>query len=128
MRCWRWRSADGLAHFTVDSRRLDAAADYVAAVTRAELSGPGDPVSRALAAFRGRRDRSMGCAAENAAWRRRDEMARARIDLCVVSVLLDAGAGPAWTFRELDTGRVRARSEGLAVASLHAFRVWFVLR
>ena len=49
-------------------------------------------------------------------------MARLRIDLCTVSVLLDAGAGPAWSFREPETGQVLARSEGLAVASLLAFR------
>jgi Protein of unknown function (DUF1688) len=50
-----------------------------------------------------------------------DPAARARtmIDLTVVSVLLDAGAGPDWEFRE--DGRTFTRSEGLAVASLHAF-------
>ena len=49
------------------------------------------------------------------------ELARTRIDLCVVSVLLDAGAGPDWRYVEPGTGAVLARSEGLAVASLHAF-------
>jgi hypothetical protein len=48
-------------------------------------------------------------------------IARARIDLTLVSVLLDAGAGAAWCFSEPDTGQRIARSEGLAVASLHAF-------
>jgi hypothetical protein len=43
------------------------------------------------------------------------------IDLVVVSVLLDAGAGPAWAFKEARTGQVHARSEGLGVASFHAF-------
>jgi hypothetical protein len=45
--------------------------------------------------------------------------ARARIDLAVVSVLLDAGAGANWRFLE-KTGQVVSRSEGLAVASLRA--------
>jgi hypothetical protein len=49
-----------------------------------------------------------------------DEAARARIDLAVVSVLLDAGTGPRWRFREAETGQVLSRSEGLAVASLRA--------
>jgi hypothetical protein len=49
-----------------------------------------------------------------------DEAARARIDLTVVSVLLDAGAGPQWRFREAATGQILSRSEGLAVASLRA--------
>ena len=51
----------------------------------------------------------------------RDEIVRLRIDLCTVSVLLDAGAGASWTYREPGTGQVLTRSEGLAVASLHAF-------
>src|SRR5215472_6169225 len=50
------------------------------------------------------------------------ETARARIDLAVVSVLLDAGAGPGWSFREAETGQVLSRSEGLAVASLRAMQ------
>jgi Protein of unknown function (DUF1688) len=50
------------------------------------------------------------------------ETARARIDLAVVSVLLDAGAGPGWRYREAETGLVIGRSEGLAVASLRAMQ------
>ena len=50
------------------------------------------------------------------------EAARARIDLAIVSVLLDAGAGPGWRYHELETGRVLCRSEGLAVASLRAMQ------
>lgn len=49
------------------------------------------------------------------------ERARARFDLAVVSVLLDAGAGPDWSYREAATGLVHRRSEGLAVASLDMF-------
>ncbi len=51
-----------------------------------------------------------------------DEAARARIDLAVVSVLLDAGAGGRWRFHEAETGRILSRSEGLAVASLRAMQ------
>jgi hypothetical protein len=51
-----------------------------------------------------------------------DEAARARIDLAVVSVLLDAGAGARWRFREAETGQILSRSEGLAVASLRAMQ------
>ncbi len=48
------------------------------------------------------------------------EQGRARFDLAITSVLLDAGAGPLWAFRE-ESGATYARSEGLAVASFHAF-------
>ena len=52
-----------------------------------------------------------------------DAPARARtmIDLAVVSVLLDAGAGPDWHYQEAASGQSFTRSEGLGVASWHAF-------
>ena len=43
------------------------------------------------------------------------------VDLTVVSVLLDAGAGPDWKYVEPASGQTFTRSEGLAVASYHAF-------
>jgi hypothetical protein len=49
-----------------------------------------------------------------------DDRLRAATELVIVSVLLDAGAGAAWQYREPD-GRSFARSEGLAVASYHLF-------
>ncbi|MDY6808300.1 MAG: URC4/urg3 family protein [Actinomycetota bacterium] len=49
------------------------------------------------------------------------EQARTLIDLAVVSVLLDAGAGPDWSYLEADSGLQIGRSEGLAVAGWHAF-------
>jgi hypothetical protein len=47
---------------------------------------------------------------------------RAAFDLAIVSVLLDAGAGPAWRFNDAESGRLIGRSEGLALASLAMFR------
>jgi hypothetical protein len=49
-----------------------------------------------------------------------DDWLAARIDLAVTSVLLDAGAGSAWSYRDAN-GRTYARSEGLAVASYEMF-------
>eukprot|EP00753_Platysulcus_tardus_P002710 PLAT11827.1.p1 GENE.PLAT11827.1~~PLAT11827.1.p1 ORF type:complete len:439 (+),score=142.44 PLAT11827.1:59-1318(+) len=49
------------------------------------------------------------------------EQGRRLIDLSVVSVLLDAGAGAAWRYVEESTGQTLSRSEGLAVASLDMF-------
>jgi hypothetical protein len=48
-------------------------------------------------------------------------MARAAFDLAIVSVLLDAGAGPQWRYEEGRTGEIYTRSEGLAVASFDMF-------
>ena len=47
--------------------------------------------------------------------------AKAHIDLVLVSVLLDAGAGPDWHYTESASGQRFTRSEGLGVASYHAF-------
>ena len=49
------------------------------------------------------------------------EQLRARFDLAVVSVLLDAGAGSRWAYRDPRTGGLVGRSEGLALASLEMF-------
>ena len=49
------------------------------------------------------------------------DSARSRFDLTVISVLLDAGAGPSWTYTEAASGQKLQRSEGLGVASFRAF-------
>jgi hypothetical protein len=49
------------------------------------------------------------------------ERLRAHIDLAVISVLLDAGAGAQWRYREPGTVDDYARSEGLGVATFCAF-------
>ncbi|KDN46485.1 DUF1688-domain-containing protein [Tilletiaria anomala UBC 951] len=49
------------------------------------------------------------------------EAARKLVDLFVVSVLLDAGAGTKWQYEEKATGLRIGRSEGLAIASLDMF-------
>src|SRR5215510_14427030 len=113
--------AGSLAHFAVDLGTLPAVADKVVAVTRAAYPDLQIPVHGRTNHFRaGGVDRPAAFDARLAALSPADR-ARTWIDLIVVSVLLDAGAGDAWSYREPDTGLVLARSEGLAVASLHAF-------
>lgn len=50
------------------------------------------------------------------------ERTRRLIDLFLVSVLLDAGAGTRWSYKSKESGKVYRRSEGLAVASLEMFK------
>jgi hypothetical protein len=50
------------------------------------------------------------------------ERTRRLLDLFLVSVLLDAGAGTKWSYKSKESGRIYRRSEGLAVASLEMFR------
>ena len=42
------------------------------------------------------------------------------LDLVIVAVLLDAGAGPHWIFKDMN-GNISNRSEGLAVATFEMF-------
>ena len=107
-----------LAHFRFDPERLPAAADYVADEVRRNHptlripfhsrwrhfeAGGIDRITPLLGGIEG------------------PERARVRFDLAVTSVLLDAGAGPAWRWREPGSGLELARSEGLGVASLWLF-------
>jgi hypothetical protein len=104
-------------HFRLATARLDEAARRVAAITRRRYPDLVVPYHSRWRHFSvGGIDRAALVApgADTA------EAARARIDLAVVSVLLDAGAGPRWRFHEAETGQVLSRSEGLAVASLRA--------
>ncbi len=113
--------AGRLAHFTVDLTRLDDVAAYVAAVVRCaypDLRIPHHARWRHLTAGGVDRWGALGAALSGLD---ADEVARVRVELCVVSVLLDAGAGADWRYAEPGTGLVLARSEGLAVASLRAF-------
>lgn len=109
-----------LPHFTVHLDRLPAAADYVAETIRQnypDLNVP--PHARWRHFVVGGVDRWDALAAKHPM--PHDELARARFDLAVTSVLLDAGAGPDWRWRDPATGQTLARSEGLAIASLAAF-------
>lgn len=49
------------------------------------------------------------------------ERCMAKIELTIISVLLDAGAGEVWQYSDPLTKRKYSRSEGLAIASLHGF-------
>ncbi|MGL4499867.1 MAG: DUF1688 family protein, partial [Planktothrix sp.] len=49
------------------------------------------------------------------------EQTQAKLDLAIISVLLDAGAGEKWHYQESETGLSWRRSEGLAIASYEMF-------
>jgi hypothetical protein len=107
--------------FVIDEGFLDTAADAVAEATRKRYPRLHIPVHSRWRHF------------EAGGVDRKAELDRllqgvpailrghAMIDLTVVSVLLDAGAGPDWKYVEPATGKTFTRSEGLAVASFHAF-------
>ncbi|WNG85280.1 URC4/urg3 family protein [Mycobacterium sp. ITM-2016-00317] len=109
--------------FTVDDAALQRTAGEVTALTRSRFPDLRIPVHSRWRHFEaGGVDRRGDLAALLGA-AGADERARAMIDLAVVSVLLDAGAGAQWGYTETrGTSVVRfTRSEGLAVASWHTF-------
>jgi len=107
-------------HLTWKSERLPAAAAYVADTIRLRYPTLDVPYHSRWRHFEaGGIDRwgaIAGMLSGDAA-----ERARTRIDLAITSVLLDAGAGPAWRFVDAMTGTTLARSEGLGVASLRLY-------
>ncbi|TMQ20469.1 MAG: DUF1688 family protein, partial [Candidatus Rokuibacteriota bacterium] len=113
--------AGRLDHFDVALARLPAAAEFVADVTRRRYPGLDIPYHSRW------RHLDAGGLGRGGAFRAAisrlpaDEQARAKIDLITTSVLLDAGAGGDWRYREVQTGQTFTRSEGLAVASFRMF-------
>ena len=113
--------AGQLGDWIVDPDRLPAAADLVAEVVRVNYPSLDIPFHARWRHFAvGGRDR-WGALRREARFPDAAAAARAAFDLAILSVLLDAGAGSDWRYREAATGAVLARSEGLAVASLDGF-------
>jgi hypothetical protein len=110
----------GGTHFAVDEERLGVAADIVVAVVRERYPDLQVPYHSRWRHFTGDRNMLRDALDARLAGLDSDEVARARLDLIVVSVLLDAGAGGRWSYRVPAGDRV-ARSEGLALASLQMF-------
>lgn len=107
-----------LRHFRVDLARLEEAARITAEVTRERYPDLKIPPHSRFGHFdAGGVARVARLTAEIAHHDVR-EQARMLTDVVVTSVLLDAGAGPTWRFRDEESGQEIGRSEGLAVASL----------
>jgi hypothetical protein len=109
-----------LQHWRMDIRRLDTVADYVTDTIWDNYPLLNIPFHARWRHFAvGGHDR-WGALEARAGWKDAAEKARAAFDLVIISVLLDAGAGPDWRFRDAQRS-VLSRSEGLAVASLEMF-------
>ena len=110
---------DKLPHFRIDLAQLDHAADLVAATTRKNYPTLDVPFHSRWRHFTVNGNDRAEILAQRLSDRR--ERARAAFDLVIVSVLLDAGAGPQWRYRDAATSESIGRSEGLALASLDMF-------
>ena len=112
---------DGLAHFRIDLDRMDAVADAVLATIRENYPSLEIPFHARWRHFAVDGVDRWGLLATPLSWPDRAARARSEFDLAIVSVLLDAGAGAAWRYRDALSGREIGRSEGLALASLDMF-------
>jgi hypothetical protein len=111
-----------LPNFRVDLSKLDDAADLVIETTRAAYPTLEIPFHSRWRHFEIDGFDYWDELDQAIAWPSPEEKARAAFDLAIVSVLLDAGAGPRWRYRYPVSGEAIGRSEGLALASLVMFR------
>lgn len=113
--------ADQLEHFACDLSQLDRVAQYVVETTQQlypEFDAPFHSRWRHFDAGGVSRLAQLNQALQGLS---PTAAARSRLDLAIVSVLLDAGAGTQWRYHDASADQVLGRSEGLAVASLRAF-------
>ncbi|PSN65052.1 DUF1688 domain-containing protein [Corynespora cassiicola Philippines] len=119
--------AGSLSHFDVHEDRLDDVADFVTSLIKRDF-GP-DKFDTIPPHGRWQHFEVGGVprvAELIESWKKEGnddlELTRRLIDLFFVSVLLDAGAGDHWRYKEPGTDRTYERSEGIAVASLYMFK------
>lgn len=110
-----------LSHFRIDLDRMDDVADAVIETMRKAYPSLKIPFHARWRHFSIEGDDRWTRIVDRVKWPDRAARARAEFDLAIVSVLLDAGAGAAWRYRDGVTGNAIGRSEGLAFASLDMF-------
>ena len=111
----------GLNHFRVHPEKLAAVADYVVETTRLNYPTLDIPFHARWRHFMAG-EQNLWAEIDGATqWESQAQRGRAAYDLAICSVLLDAGAGAAWSYRDHKTGLVFSRSEGLGIASLRMF-------
>jgi hypothetical protein len=109
-----------LEDWAVNMDRLPLTADFVAKVVRERYPTLRPPFHARWRHFVfGGKD--LWAQIAGAGWDGPAAAARAAFDLAITSVLLDAGAGADWRYRDAATGLTAVRSEGLALASLRWF-------
>jgi hypothetical protein len=112
---------DRLPNFRIHLDRMDSAVDLVLATTTKAYPSFEIPFHSRWRHFAMNGDNRWAAIADQTDWPDRAARARAEFDLAMVSVFLDAGAGPSWRYRDPITGSAVGRSEGLGLASLAMF-------
>ncbi len=112
---------DKLPNFRIHLDRMASAVDLVLETTRKAYPSLEVPFHSRWRHFVMSGDDRWAALADNTAWSDRAARARAEFDLAIVSVFLDAGAGPTWRYQDPKTELAIGRSEGLGLASLAMF-------
>ena len=112
---------DKLPNFRIRPDKMDGVIDLVLQTTRDAYPSFDVPFHSRWRHFVANNDNRWAAIAAQTRWRDPSARARAEFDLAIVSVFLDAGAGPAWRYRDPKTGLAIGRSEGLGLASLAMF-------
>ena len=100
---------------------MDTVARLVAEVTRERHPDLRIPLHSRWRHFEGSDGASRWAAVAGEAGLAGAERARSAVELAIVSVLLDAGAGSEWRYRDELTGETIGRSEGLALATFDLY-------
>ncbi len=112
---------DKLPHFRVHLDKMGNVLDLVLETTRNAYPSFEVPFHSRWRHFVHSRDNRWADIAGATKWSNQAARARAEFDLAIVSVFLDAGAGPAWRYHDPKSGLAIGRSEGLGLASLAMF-------
>jgi hypothetical protein len=112
---------DRLPNFRIDLDRVASAVDLVLETTSRAHPSFDVPFHSRWRHFVINDDDRWATQSINTVWSDRSARARAEFDLAIVSVFLDAGAGPSWRYQDQKTGLAIGRSEGLGLASLAMF-------
>jgi hypothetical protein len=110
-----------LPNFHIHLDRLDSAVELVLETTRKAYPSLDVPFHSRWRHFVTNHVNRWTDIAERTEWPDAAVRARAEFDLAIVSVFLDAGAGPTWRYHDPRTGLAIGRSEGLGLASLAMF-------
>lgn len=114
-------SLDGKTNFTIHEEKFNEVVDYVYSTILKNYPDLKIPFHSRWGHFRANKINREVWLDEKIKDLDVLEKARVKLDLVIVSVLLDAGAGDTWKYFEEKTNAHITRSEGLGVASLHMF-------
>ena len=112
---------DRLPNFRIDLDRMGDVVELVLETTRSAYPSFDIPFHSRWRHFSIYGENRWAAVAGCTDWPDRAALARAEFDLAIVSVFLDAGAGPSWRYRDVKTRSAIGRSEGLGLASLAMF-------